>query len=368
MAAISDCWMKRPVNLLGKRRFALLPLLLVPFLITCCSGGDLISTAAELGPTDAKATISPSRVVAAAITPKISKTPTSHSSPTSTTITALPSTNTPPPPPTATIQHSPSPQSPPCLSSGRIVTGSFPSTVEGPENAYRVYLPPCYGEDGHSYPTLYLFHGGAHSDDHWDYLGIDEVAEELIERGTVPPMLIVMPDGGELANNSSGGPRSFEGLFLNDLLPYIESNFCAWRSQKGRAIGGISRGGYWALEIAFRNPNLIGSVGGHSAALLDTFAGAELNPQDTALANDLTGLRIYLDIGDRDYLINEVFKLHQDMESAGVAHSWNLNDGEHLDRYWSEHLDEYLKWYSQVWPEDRSLYPLCSTEIGDSSH
>ncbi len=358
--------MKRPVNLLGKRRFALLPLLIIPFLIVSCSERELNRAATEQRPIVIEPTQSPSRTVAPSNTPAAIKTPTIQSKSASTAVAALPKTKTPLPPPTSTVQPSPSPQSTSCQSSGRIVTGLFPSTVDGPEISYRIYLPPCYGEDGRAYPTLYLLHGGAHSDDHWDYLGIDEVAEELIRSGTIPPLLIVMPDGGELANNSSGGPRSFEGLFLNDLLPFIESNYCSWTSRQGRAIGGISRGGYWALEIAFRNPNLISSVGGHSAALLDAYAGVELNPQHTALTNDLNGLRIYLDIGDRDYLINQVFKLHEDMEDAGVPHTWNLNDGQHLDSYWSEHLGEYLRWYSKMWPEERSLYPLCSNKISDS--
>jgi enterochelin esterase-like enzyme len=206
---------------------------------------------------------------------------------------------------------------------------------------------------------LFLFHGGAHSDDHWDNLGIDEAADDLIAAGIIPPLLIVMPDGGELANNSSGGPNSFEGFFTDELLPFVESNYCAWSEPAGRAIGGISRGGYWALEIAFRQPDQFGSVGGHSAALLDTDAGPDMNPQETGPTNDLGELRIYLDIGDRDWLINEVLKLHDDMSLAGVPHTWVLNEGSHAEVYWSEHLHEYLEWYAQPWPTERSLYPAC---------
>lgn len=246
-----------------------------------------------------------------------------------------------------------------CESPGHIESGRFPSTIKGPYRDYRVYLPPCYGQDGRTYPTIYLFHGGAHSDDHWDNLGIDEVLEEMITAGEIPPMLIIMPDGGELANNSSGGPRSFEGLFLDELVPFVETNFCTWSEPDGRAIGGISRGGYWALEIAFRNPELFTSVGGHSAALIDTDAGPNTNPQETALLNNLRDLRIYLDIGQGDWLINEVQELHNDMSEAGVRHMWVLNEGQHVEEYWRGHLEDYLEWYAQPWPLERIRYPLC---------
>jgi enterochelin esterase-like enzyme len=249
-----------------------------------------------------------------------------------------------------------------CDSSGRVEIGRFPSTIDGPDKDYRIYLPPCYGQDARTYPTIYLFHGGAHSDEHWTDLGIDEVVEEMINKGDFPPILIVMPDGGELANDSSGGPRSFEGLFIDELLPFIEANFCAWSEPEGRAIGGISRGGYWALEIAFRNPELIASVGGHSAALLDTDAGPKTNPQETALTNDLRDLRIYLDIGQQDWLINEIQVLHNEMSGAGVQHTWVLNEGQHIEEYWSDHLEEYLEWYAQPWLSDRDSYPLCILE------
>ncbi|MGB3713996.1 MAG: alpha/beta hydrolase-fold protein [Candidatus Promineifilaceae bacterium] len=287
-------------------------------------------------------------------TPLNSEIVTASSSPMSVSIPTLE--------PAITPQATQLPQSASCDMPGRIINGRFPSEIDGPDRAYRIYLPPCYGEDGRTFPTLYLFHGGAHSDAHWDTLGIDEAADELIAAGVIPPVLIVMPDGGELANNSSGGPNSFEGLFIDELIPFIESRYCVWSESDGRALGGISRGGYWALEIAFRQPDQFGSVGGHSAALLDTDAGPDMNPPETGLTNELGELRIYLDIGDRDWLINEVLELHEDMSKVGVPHTWVLNEGQHAEVYWSEHLPEYLEWYAQPWATERDLYPTCVLE------
>lgn len=297
---------------------------------------------------------------AAALAPAQPNTPT----PTSSLHEAESATATPQAPtPTATVTATPPPSvtpSPtPCAAPGRLVDDAYPSsTAGGPQNV-RVYLPPCYGDDGRVYPALIFFGGNIHDHTIWDQLGADEAADDLIAAGDVPPLLIVMPDGGPMANNTSGGPGSYESVILDDLLPWIETTFCAWAEPAGRAIGGLSRGGYWALEIAFRHPQRFASAGGHSAALLDTFAGPAVNPQQTALANNLGDLRIYLDIGRDDYLRTNTIRLHEQMEAAGVAHTWVFQDGRHEEAYWSAHVADYLRWYAAPWPAERSAYPPC---------
>lgn len=232
--------------------------------------------------------------------------------------------------------------------------------MAGGAHAYTVYLPPCYRSRGPGYPVLYLLAGNIHDERKWLELGIGAAADTAIESGDAPPLLIVMPDGGWLANNTSGGPGSYETLVLDELIPHVEAGYCVWRDPAGRAIGGLSRGGYWALEIAFRFADQFSSVGGHSAALLDTYAGPELNPQVTALNNALGDLRIYLDIGAGDYVRANTIKLHEDMQVAGVAHDWHLNEGRHEDAYWAAHVTDYLRWYASPWPDDRDAYPSCA--------
>ncbi|MCP5098903.1 MAG: hypothetical protein GY943_25405, partial [Chloroflexi bacterium] len=257
------------------------------------------------------------------------------------------------PTPTQTVTPAPTP----CAESGRIETAVLPSTTAGTLN-YRVFLPPCYNET-YVYPTLYMLPGNIHTDAIWDDLGLDETAVTLIQNREIPPLIIVMTDGGWIANNTSGGPGSYETVILNELIPHIEQTYCAWPNGNGRAIGGLSRGGYWALEIAFRHAAQFKSVGGHSAALLDTYAGPDLNPQYTGLLYDLSNLRIYLDIGQDDYVITNIKQLHEDMEATNVNHIWQLNEGIHEDSYWANHTEDYLRWYSAPWEMTRTNYPPC---------
>jgi len=224
----------------------------------------------------------------------------------------------------------------------------------------RIYLPPCYGIEGQTYPTLYMLGGNIHTEAFWDDLGLDETAEQLILERQIPPLMIIMPDGGTVANNTSGGPGSYETVILNDLVPFIENNYCAETNPTFRAIGGVSRGGYWALEIAFRFPDQFTSVGGHSAALLDIAAGPEINPQHTGLSNELGDLRLYLDIGQNDSVIYNIRKLHEEMAANGVTHTWILNEGAHNEVYWSSHLVDYLTWYSAPWSLDNPENRICT--------
>jgi enterochelin esterase-like enzyme len=264
------------------------------------------------------------------------------------------------PPPTASPQAAPpTPEPTPCAAPGRIETGVYNTTLAGPL-AYRVYLPPCYGEDGRVYPALYLLGGNIHDDRIWDALGADEAAEAGIATGVLSPFIIVMPDGGWVANQTSGGPGSFESVVMDELIPAVEQAYCLWPDRAGRAIGGLSRGGYWSLEIAFRHAPQFRSVGAHSPALIDSYAGPDLDPVYTGVANDLSDLRIWIDLGERDPYVVQARPLHDALAGAGVAHVWQLNPGTHDEVYWMSNVPAYLAWYNDGWAIDRSELPLCA--------
>lgn len=254
----------------------------------------------------------------------------------------------------------PSPTTPPCLIPGRIETGALNSFVAGEPMNYRIYLPPCYGLDGHVYPALYMLGGNIHDESIWDTLGLDEAAETAIDDGRLPPLLIVMPDNGWLANTTTSGPNSYEGFVVNELIPYVETTYCGWPEREGRAVGGLSRGGYWSLMMAFRRPALFGSVGAHSPALIDSHAGPAEEPAATGATNDLDNLRIWIDIGERDPYLIAALPVHESLTAAGVAHEWNVKAGTHEEAYWRANLVEYLTWYTARWMMSRDALPLCA--------
>ncbi|MCL4871625.1 MAG: hypothetical protein KJ063_21920 [Anaerolineae bacterium] len=278
-------------------------------------------------------------------------------------------TATPSPTPSATPTATPSPTLTPsatphwtvtCDTPGQIITGFFPDPITGPERAYRVYLPPCYGQDGRVYPVLFMFHGTFQDDSTWERHGLAAAAETMILTQEIPPLVIVMPTSANIDYYSSGGPNSWEGVMMNYLLPYIEAAHCVGREPQWRAMGGLSRGGYWALEIAFQHPLAFASVGAHGAALEDTAAGPAINPQYSWQGKDLSQMRLYLDTGERDWYRRNFEQLHLDLAAANIPHEWHLNEGTHEDAYWAGQVENYLRWYTHPWPTLRTDYPLCT--------
>ena len=271
----------------------------------------------------------------------------------------------PTPPPTVVAQVPAAPVAagaPPattaCDGTGVVIGGRFVSHLGW--RSYSAYLPPCYG-DGRVYPVLYLFHGSIQTDSHWLDLGLAQVVDEGIAGGRYPPFIVIMPFNGELGNMTSGGDVSIEAVTVNHLLPFVDRTFCSWAARSGRSLGGISRGGYWALEIAFRHTNLFGAVAGHSSHLRLETDAATYNPLATYAAADLSAMRIWLDWGETDFLRPGQEQLRDALSAAAVPLQATVFPGGHNDGYWRSHLRTYLDWHAAAWPLNRDAYPACTT-------
>lgn len=246
-----------------------------------------------------------------------------------------------------------------CGDRGFVYFSQFPSSIWGSGRDYHAYVPPCYGHDGRTYPVLYMIHGSGHNDDQYVHLGLAQHIDQGIREGRYPPFIVIMPDSGSWGDATSGGERSIEGVTIQDLIPYVDSTFCTWNSREGRSIGGISRGGYWALMMAFRHTDLFGAVSGHSSQLRLDVDPAQYNPLGTYSSANLSNTRIWMDWGDRDFLRAGQQELHEALMNAGIAHRVQISPGNHANYYWFEHLREYLDWHAESWPMAREVYPPC---------
>ena len=246
-----------------------------------------------------------------------------------------------------------------CGEHGTVIKSRYPSNIFGPWRDYHVYLPPCYGQDGRVYPVLYLFHGSGWTDTQWVELGVAQHIDQGIAEGRYPPFIVVMPNNGDVDDKTSGGRNSVEGIMLEALMPFVEEKFCTWNTREGRSLGGISRGGYWALMLAFRHTELFGAVSGHSSQLRLDVDPAEYNPRATYASADLSQTRIWMDWGHYDFLRPGQLYLHQSLMDAGIAHRAQVFSGGHSQPYWYAHAGEYLSWHASNWPMDREAYPFC---------
>ncbi len=137
----------------------------------------------------------------------------------------------------------------------------FHSRALDREMPYRV-IHPRNPAAGSKLPVVYLLHGGNGSFRDWS--NNSDVAR-FAERG----MILVMPDGDESwYTNSAERPHDrYEDYITQDLISDVETRFPAATGRANRAIMGISMGGFGAVKIALRHPELYAFVGGLSSAL-----------------------------------------------------------------------------------------------------
>jgi enterochelin esterase-like enzyme len=243
---------------------------------------------------------------------------------------------------------------------GKVIGDKVKSVVLGVTLPVDVYVPPCYDPSKYAYPTLYLIQGLGYVRGQWADDGVAIVADRGILSGRLPPFIMVMPANDSMSGSASRfvytsrGTKSWEGFIVNELIPIMDSRYSTWGNRDGRAIGGISRGGYWALEIAFMHTNLFSAAGGHSPAITSDYLVG--TPDDFSmldlvrLTDSLKTLRIFLDAGLGDVTQTGVYQLASELGAKKIPYVGRVGTGKHDDVYWSSQLDNYLAFYAATWP------------------
>ncbi|MBN1562364.1 MAG: hypothetical protein JXA10_00885, partial [Anaerolineae bacterium] len=253
---------------------------------------------------------------------------------------------------------------------GTLIQNSFYSAIAGSAVDYQLYLPPCFYETFRRYPFVILLHGSNYTDTMWVDLGVVDAMNQGITKGALPPMVLVMPNGGTLFEyNDMPDGLSWESVILQELIPTMESNFCLWADRQGRAIGGISRGGFWAFSIALHHPEVFSILGGHSPHFQPDNALPQNNPLDLAQSVYLEKypLRIYMDNGASDYVGTFAIQMSEILRERGIDHQYLINPtGDHTMEYWSSHVAEYLSFYGQTWPYSHDALPSCLDVLSGS--
>jgi enterochelin esterase-like enzyme len=264
--------------------------------------------------------------------------------PTASTTPEPPFTGTPEPlnTPTATASI----RLPACIQAGgEVVLEHLRSDLLRLPMEVRVYLPPCYKEQsGQRYPVLYLLHGQNFTEEQWIDLGVVETTNRLIAAGEVPPFLIVMPRDRLWQDPPQ---TSFDEVFINQLMPWVDGNFDTQAERAYRAVGGLSRGGAWALHFGLRYHELFGKVGIHSGFIFWSDTPFIRRLLDEGQAGELP--RLYLDIGHRDYLLEANQYLVELLDDYDVPHEYYQFIGYHDDEYWRANVERYLQWYGKDW-------------------
>ena len=223
-----------------------------------------------------------------------------------------------------------------------------PSRGAGTQASCLVYLPPDYDkQQKRRYPVLYWLHGGAGSQREgvWMVTRIDEE----IRKGSLPPFIVVLVQGLPDVRyiNSKDGSRPVEDVLIRDLIPHIDASFRTIATRKGRAIEGMSMGGYGALRLGFKFPELFGTVSalapsikpmseepevvrepfGNDPAFWESVGPWNTVKQHASEVRGHTLVRLF--VGDQDPLLKPVTEYHQLLDSLGIQHEFSIVSGAH---------------------------------------
>jgi S-formylglutathione hydrolase FrmB len=299
------------------------------------------------------------------------------------------------------------PAAPPA--SERVSTVTFHSDALGVDKQFVLYLPKDYATSGKRYPVFYYLHGLGGSETNWVEHGhLDQAADKL-----ALDAIVVMPDGDDGFYIDSAAPVDYDacmrdgtGLFIpkrqpkdktcvranryetyivKDLVGYVDSHYRTITSRDGRAIAGLSMGGYGALQLALRHQDEFAAAVSHSGVDALLYHGphpyvagkAELTTDVAKWGNEagdigtwIRGrfgtdlafwkardpaslveslepgkLALYLDCGTEDvFLLNdEAAYLHDLLLAKKIDHAYYIGAGRHDFSFWELRVPESLK-------------------------
>lgn len=234
--------------------------------------------------------------------------------------------------------------------------------------SYRVVFPADYDADGKAqkrFPVIYLLHGLTGNFRNWtDMTKLSEYARDH-------SFIIVTPDGGNgwYSDSVTTANDKYESYIIKELIPEIDAKHRTIATRDGRAIAGLSMGGYGAVKFGMKYPDRFYLAGTFSGALgvssftertagqigksVDAILGDA--DSDSRKANDIFGLMramnadgvkalpyIYSSCGTEDFLFQNNRDFASLLVEKKVAHEYRQLPGAHDFRFWDDQIREFL--------------------------
>jgi S-formylglutathione hydrolase FrmB len=253
----------------------------------------------------------------------------------------------------------------------RVQTVQFQSKLVGKTLPYNVVLPVDYNQPrakAKRYPVLYLLHGLTGHYDNWT------TKTKLADYAAQYAMIIVTPEGnnGWYIDSATVPADKYETYILEELIPDVQRRYRAIEKREGRAIAGLSMGGYGAMKFGLKHPEMFSLAasmsGAFSAAswgekeldpgairdsLMQTFGTAN---SPTRVANDVPRLArefsskpktllpyLYIDCGTEDFLFKDNRDFVQLLVELKLPHEYRQLPGTHNWKYWDAQVQEVLR-------------------------
>jgi len=285
----------------------------------------------------------------------------------------------------------------------------FKSDALGVEKRYRIYLPADYDTSTKRYPVFYYLHGLGGNEDNWVEGGeLDKAAATLALEA-----IVVMPDGDDAFYINGIAPidydkcmadgvgqlfmpgheakhttcvkkRDYDTYITKDLIAHVDATYRTIATREGRAIAGLSMGGFGALQLSMRHPDLYSAAASHSG-LVSLLYGGPI-PYDKAKITELDDLKtwggpfveirkwmflllgddkahwrevdpvnlvknlkpgtlaLYIDCGTEDDFLfhNQAAQIHDLLLDRKIEHEYFLGPGHHTFAFWRDRIDDSL--------------------------
>jgi|GEM_PF-120411 len=260
---------------------------------------------------------------------------------------------------------------------------SLKSRILNRDIAYAVLLPKNYDSTNENYPVVYLLHGFGDNESAWYNYGLITYYVDANAAETVP-MIYVMPQGfNTYWVNKYNGNYPYMDMLVTEMVPAIDSLFRTVKSPQQRAVMGYSMGGYGAMIIPAKNPDvfktgvalsmsfrtdkqymlepqsgwdsqwgsIFGGIGASGTERLTDYYKTHCpfyffrNPGDPALS----GQNYYFDCGDDEESLSEPNnELHNMLRDLNIKHEYRVKNGAHSWEYWHKALPEALRYISNA--------------------
>lgn len=298
---------------------------------------------------------------------------------------------------------------------GHVRADTIRSQALGARKRLLIYLPPSYDrQPARRYPVAFYLHGAWGAEDDWIALGrLDRAMDSLVATG-MPEMIVVLPDGDDgwyttwnTLNNTVAchadtrrrepaatycvpWPK-YDEYVARELVAYIDSSYRTLAQREHRGIGGLSMGGYGAISLALRYPDVFAAAASHSGVLSPRYAGPIPYARPTRYATALDGIRgryapplwvlmepafgrdttgwrardpivharhlvasrartpaLFVDVGRADAFLEQNRAFRADLLALGISLRYAEWPGKHDWRYWRRHAPQSLRWMADI--------------------
>jgi S-formylglutathione hydrolase FrmB len=241
-------------------------------------------------------------------------------------------------------------------SSGEMRTDELDSKALAKKVKLNVLLPDGYDADpARRFPVVYLLHGIGGDHTEWQRVGVEKETAGL-------PVIIAMPEGDQsFYVNHHGDPANrWEDYIAEEVVGHVDAKYRTIASRKGRGISGLSMGGYGAVVVGLRKPELFGSIASHSGAvgILASAPRGEIaervkkifGPEGSeerkkydpvALLKAVPAASrppIYIDCGGQDFLIESNRAFVRELAAARAEYEYREVPGGHDFAYWRANI------------------------------